>query len=122
MNAICIRCGTSKRAPWLVCRTCRLRPVGEDLVKSVYCSVGRFESADEQAEYRAALERHRETLRSGGSIAFDEGELDRLRRQSRLTAAVRARRVWGAVFRFFLPGIAFLGLLFGLVALLKHCH
>jgi len=47
-------------------------------------------------------------------------ELDRLRKQKHLVEAVPMSAVWGAVFRFFLPAVIFLAILWGLVILLEE--
>jgi hypothetical protein len=48
MKATCIKCGDPKKLPWQTCDKCGFVPEGEDLVKSVYCSVGRFTDNPEE--------------------------------------------------------------------------
>ena len=60
-----------------------------------------------------------EEIRQGRSTVYEESEMDRLRQQSNLVSTVSSRAVWGAVFRFFLPAIIFLALLYLVLVWLK---
>ncbi len=61
-----------------------------------------------------------ETIRNGGALTYDSHDLERLRKQYELIASVPRSAVWGALFRFFLPSILFLGGLFLILAVLKN--
>ena len=121
IKAICISCGTRKSAPWKKCSHCGLDPSTDEmaLVKSVYLSVGRFEDPDQQRRYSEELEHLGTSLRDGGVVEYDGGELHRLRKQKKALDGVPMSSVWGAVFRLFLPGIATVVLL--LVVFLERC-
>ncbi|WP_150131189.1 hypothetical protein [Sphingobium yanoikuyae] len=54
-RARCIRCGDEKFQPYHRCESCRFEPQNDDLVKSVYLSVWRYEDADKQAHWAEAL-------------------------------------------------------------------
>ena len=119
MNAICISCGTAKGAPWHKCRKCGLVPSGEVLVKSVYCSTGRFDGDEVRSEaYRDELCRMQKELRQGEEIEYDATDLKRLKEQGTLIDELATARVWGAVFRFFLPAIIFLAVIYTLLYIL----
>jgi type VI protein secretion system component VasF len=88
-------------------------------VRSVYLSTGRFESPHRRAVYRAELAKTRQQIEDGQAPRFDEEELERLRQQRRLVAAVPGRAVLGALVRLFLPALLFLGALNGLLWLVR---
>jgi hypothetical protein len=117
--ALCPRCGTSKKRAWAMCRNCGLDPADDEeaLVKSVYLSVGRFDDGDDRRRYREELDELGARIRAGESPAFDEAELERLRKQKRLVESVPASAVWGAVFRLFLPVIIVVAVLVIIVIL-----
>ncbi len=122
-DAICIRCGSRKRAPWRRCRRCGLDPSGdpEALVRSVYLSTARFDAPDDRRAWGAALDAVGARIEAGTPPEFDAGELRRLRAQRDAVRRAPASAVWGAVFRLFLPALVFLATLFGAVLLLRSC-
>ena len=83
-DAVCLRCGASKRMPQRRCSGCGWDPTEDPdtdaLVKSVYLSIGRFEKVEDQEAYRKILETTGEAIRSGEHPGFDEAEIERLRR------------------------------------------
>jgi hypothetical protein len=107
----------AKRQPWSTCRDCGFDPERreEDLVRSVYLSIGRFDEDDERKRYRTKLDEVGQAIRRGEQPAFDEAELERLRAQKAAVEAVPPSAAWNAVLWFFLPGI---GVLLVLVAML----
>ncbi len=120
-EAVCLRCGDKKPAPWRKCKRCRYDPRGDEdaLVKSVYLSVGRFTDPTEQGGYRVELDRLATGIERGEPPTFPKSELDRLRAQKELFDRVGLLPVWGAVFRLFLPAIGLLILLFGIAYVLR---
>lgn len=119
-QAVCIRCGAWKRWPPEKCRRCGFEPSDDvDLSKSLYLSKARFDDADERADLGPFLEEASATLRAGGTVQYDPAELQRLSERLSDFRSVSSRQVWGAVFRFFLPGILLLAALFGLLYLLR---
>src|SRR5688572_22094486 len=111
MKAICIRCGTSKEAPWLKCPECGFVPEGDDLVKSTYCSVWRFTDDPElENQYESELREMSSAVRAQKQVVFDEGELDRLRELVMFVES-GSPGVWIWFLRMFLPAIIFFGLL-----------
>ncbi len=120
-KAICLRCGGAKRRPWQTCRRCGFTPETdpEDLIKSVYLSVGRFDDADRSTVYEAELEALAGVIRAGQPLEFDPEELARLREQKRVVESIPMAAVWGAVFRFLLPGFALLAVLVLIALLLR---
>ena len=121
LEAVCIKCGAWKSAPFNSCPSCGFDPKKNehDFVKSVYLSLGRFEDETERVGYTSALQEYSQTLQSGGEISFDPVEIERLREQKRTFEAVPTKAAWLAILRFFLPGIIFLAFLIGLLVLLK---
>lgn len=118
-RAICISCGTSKRLPWKICRECKFDPSLHDidLVKSVYLSTGRYEEEEDKASYNFRLNQYAETIRNGGSIAFDAGELRRLEKQRKLVGSVSCLgilRMLGVLFANLLPKMLFWAVAIGL--------
>ena len=119
MKAICIKCGSAKTKPWHKCRKCGLVPSGDNLIKSVYCSTGRFDDDDDRSEaYIDQLLKMQKALRQGESIEYDQADLERLKEQEMLIDGLASAKVWGAVFRFFLPAILFLAVIYLLVFIL----
>jgi hypothetical protein len=120
IKAICIRCGTSKEAPWRKCRKCGLSPLGDDLAKSVYCSLGRFNNDEDQSAQESELKSLSTILKQGGTIDYNTTELERLKLQQTQVGSVSWTTIMFYLFRVFLPAILFLTLLFLLVAYLKR--
>lgn len=120
-EAVCIRCGARKSAPWRVCDRCGYDPTIDDdaLLKSVYLSAGRFSEPDKKKRYRSELDRIAVSIEQGKQPTFDEVELLRLKAQKALVGSVPTSVVWRAVLRFFLPAIGLLILLFGLAYLIR---
>lgn len=109
-EAICLRCGAAKSRPWQKCRRCGFSPEADQdcLVKSVYLSVARFDDSARAAEYEAVLDVVGKRIRAGHEPEFDLAELDRLAKQREVVESVPMSAVWGALFRFFLPGLGVL--------------
>jgi hypothetical protein len=91
----------------------------DDLVKSVYLSLGRIDDPERRKEYERELERVAEGIKNGEQPAFDSAELERLRKQKAIIESVPASSVWKAVLRFFLPGVGLLALLWVVVLALR---
>lgn len=122
-DAICIRCGEPKRTAYQRCGHCAFDPAqNEDaLVKSVYLSLGRYEDEDDRHRYREELALMGRALREGGDpIDYDLAELSRLLAQKRLLDSIPPSAAWGVLFRFFLPAVIFLGILWLVVYLLRR--
>lgn len=80
MKALCINCGSFKTNPWDECHECDFFPIGEDLVKSVYCSTGRFACDPVLGKaYEHELLKMARDIRAGIPVIFDRDELSRLR-------------------------------------------
>ena len=120
-EAICLRCGNQKRAPWEKCNRCGYDPSGDEeaLIRSVYLSVGRFAESERKATYRTELDRMGLVLERGEQLMFPEAELVRLRAEKKLFNSIPRSAVWGAVLRLFLPAIGLLLLLFVAAYLLR---
>jgi len=122
IKAICIRCGEHKQAAFDVCSRCGLDPSlnEEDMIKSAYLSLGRF-NRDEQRDYEGELLLMGRALRDGYEvIKYDSKELDRLRAQKHLVESVPSSAAWGALFRFFLPSIGLLIFLWVLLSVVRR--
>jgi hypothetical protein len=113
-NALCLKCGSGKRHPWRACRRCGFKPAphSEDLVRSVYLSIGRFSDPGEAEAYQKELDEVGERIRRGDAVTFRADELARLREERDALARVPMSAVWGAVFRLFAPVIALVALVF----------
>ena len=125
MLAICISCGNQKKSAFAVCRECQFDPAqNEDsLLKSVYLSEGRFEDELKRENYRDELNLIARAIREGGEdVDFDKNELERLRVQKESVGSVTNQMLAGALFRFLGPGLLFIGILFGLLFLLKRLN
>jgi hypothetical protein len=123
-KALCLRCGAAKATPWATCRRCKFNPEGDEdaLVKSVYLSEGRFEDPDEQERYRTELQHMAEELSAGHPIIFEPDELRRLLEQKRLVESIRPAAAFKALFKYFLPVILFVVVLWGLVFTVRYLH
>ena len=85
----------------------------------MYLSLGRYENDDDIRRYEGELVLMGRALREGDElIDYDPEELSRLRAQKQRVDSIPLTAVWGAVFRFFLPAIIFLGVLWFLIYLL----
>ncbi|HVU01153.1 MAG TPA: hypothetical protein VHE30_05350 [Polyangiaceae bacterium] len=120
-NAICIQCGSRKRAASHRCRNCGFQP-GDDeaLLRSVYLSIGRYEEPDAQERYAHELDEVGQQVRSGAPPEFDSTELNRLREQLRAVRSISWFAVLNTLLRIFFPAMLLLALLFGLVFALRH--
>ena len=120
-EAICLKCGAWKNAPYARCRICNFQPeVGsDDELKSVYLSLGRFRDARQRKAYFQELEMIATRLKRDGVIDIDSSEVERLRGERKLFRSVSYRQVWSAVFRTVLPGVLFLAALWGVIWLLR---
>jgi hypothetical protein len=94
-------------------------PKGDDLVKSVYCSVARFTHADEKAAYEIQLKVISATVKNGGEILYPEPEMEKLRAQLATVESVTWSGVLGFLLRLFAPAFLFLGLLYCLLYFLR---
>lgn len=122
ISSICISCGSFKKAPWRKCAECGLEPKGIDLIKSVYCSVGRFSDEAERREYQAVLEEMSSILKSGQEITFEADELDRLAKEQRMVENVTWPKLLMYLLKFFLPFILIIGPFLVLLVYLKSCR
>jgi len=117
-RSICIICGHEKKAPWQKCHECGFTPEDEvAFVKSVFLSTARFSDEDEadQERYAKELDVLGKRIQQGERITYDEKELDRLREERELYRSVPLSAVYGALFRFFLPGILLVAVLFAML-------
>lgn len=121
-RALCIRCGAHKKMPWKACPACGLDPSSDSemMVKSVYLSVGRFDEPEAHDKYEHELDEISAQLQSGAAISFDPAELQRLDEQRQMVESVTRGQVYGALFRFLLPGFAVAGGVWLLYFLLRY--
>jgi len=89
------------------------------MAKSVYLSLGRFGTRAEQSTYEYKLRELATEIRSGHEIAFDQVDMDRLRRQKIEVDSVSDAGVLRYLLRVFFPGLLFLLILAGVLIVLK---
>ncbi|MFM8572754.1 MAG: hypothetical protein ACKOAU_14265 [Pirellula sp.] len=120
MYAVCLKCGKSKDAPYKRCSECGFKPADDDsMAKSVYLSLGRFDTRAEQSTYEYELRELATEIRSGHETAFDQVDMDRLRRQKIEVDSVSDAGVLRYLLRVFFPGLLFLLILAGVLIVLK---
>ena len=118
--AVCLRCGTTKKVPYAQCDDCGFQPTDDDsLIKSVYLSLGRYDTPADQSKYDYELKRLASELSSGQEIEFDGEDLARLRRQKIEVDSVDDGSVLRYLLRVFFPGLLFLLVLTGVLIVLK---
>lgn len=101
-----------------MCGLCGFAPVGEDLVKSVYCSVGSFaDDPEEETKFEGEIGQISRDIQAGKEVHYDESELQRLREQQ-MDVETASKSAFVYLFRVFFPAIVFLAILYLLVALL----
>jgi len=122
MFAICLRCGATKELPYETCVGCGFQPTEEDesLLKSVYLSLGRYDTPDEQSRYALELVTLAEQLRRGEEIEFDGDDLRRLQKQKGEVEHLSYAGTTYLLFRIFFPGILLLLILIGVLVILKR--
>lgn len=122
MFAICLHCGTTKELPCETCLGCGFLPTDEDdsLLKSVYLSLGRYDTPNEQSGYALELVALAERLRRGEEIEYDGDDLRRLQKQKGEVEHVSYAGVAYLLFRIFIPGLLFLLVLVGVLLILKR--
>jgi hypothetical protein len=111
-DAICVKCGGPKRQAWSRCRRCAFDPSVDDenLVRSVYLSVGRFDDEVAADAYRRELDSIGAALQAGQTIAFHEDELVRLRAQKATLDSIPVSAVWMTILvKIVLPAVLFIG-------------
>jgi hypothetical protein len=120
-KAICVQCGIRKSAPWKKCRHCGYDPAKDEegLVQSVYLSLGRFEDPERQQQYANELDELATEIQRGARPAFDQVELERLVKQKAEFESIPPSAPWTALFRFFLPAIGLLAVLYAILFLLR---
>ncbi len=121
MFCICMKCGGEKTNPWQECVQCKFcpAPMSDDLVKSVYLSVGRFETFEEREKYKGDLKELGGQLSRGQSILFDEAEIDRLTEQMKLVEQTKVHDLVVVILKLLVPAILFLLVLWILYTFLK---
>lgn len=121
MFAICLRCGTGKELPYETCIGCGFQPTDEDesLLKSVYLSLGRYDTPEEQSRYKLELIALAEQIRRGEEIEFDGDGLRRLQMQKAELEHLSYAGVTKLLFRILFPGLLFLLVLIGVLVILK---
>lgn len=118
--AICLRCGETKDVPYEQCGRCGYQPTNDDsLVKSVYLSLGRYDTPAEQSKYEHELKQLAKQIREGHEIAFDSEDVIRLQKQKVEVESVSDLGVFRYLTRVFFPGLLFLLILFGVLIALK---
>jgi hypothetical protein len=118
--AICLRCGETKNAPYEQCGGCGYHPADdESLVKSVYLSVGRYDSPAEQSQYKYELKKLAKQIHEGNEIAFDSVDITRLQKQKIEVESVGDLGVLRYLAKVFFPGLLFLFILLGVLMALK---
>ena len=105
MTAICIKCGARKSNPYEKCPDCAFDPQHdrEDLVKSVYLSLGRFDSQIDKEKYDDQLSCYSARLRSGLSVEYDQAEIERLDMQLTEVEALDDKSILNYLLRVFFP-------------------
>ncbi|HVT88896.1 MAG TPA: hypothetical protein VHD56_08600 [Tepidisphaeraceae bacterium] len=115
LKAVCISCGTSKSAPWKTCTCCGFNPstTRNNLIKSIYLSDGRYigRKVEGTPDIQKELFIAQNILKSGQEIEYDEAKLLEIAKFANEFERVPPSAVWGAVFRSFAPGLAFLGIM-----------
>lgn len=120
MKSVCIKCGNIKSAPYKKCRKCNFLPRGVDLVKSVYCSTGRFpDDSDEVFKYESELDEISAKIKNGIDVGYDPAELQRLSKEEASVREIGWGKVLLVLFLIFRPIIIFLLVFYGLIAILK---
>jgi methylphosphotriester-DNA--protein-cysteine methyltransferase len=124
-QAVCIRCANRKAAGYRKCTRCGLDPRGEDLVKSVYLSVDRFEDGTDRKRYAKELDPVAVDLERGQQPFYIEAELARLRKQKATleqSDVSTSRMLYGLylIFRPAIIGFAILVCAYFLIRLVGH--
>jgi hypothetical protein len=118
--AICLQCGATKKEPYAQCDECGFQPTDdESLAKSVYLSLGRYDTPAEQSRYEYELKRLANELRSGREIEFDGEDLARLHAQKLDVESVDDATALRYLLRVVFPGLLFLLVLIGVLIMLR---
>lgn len=119
-HALCIKCGEEKAHPYDRCGCCKLTPATEEeKMKSIYLSEYRYSDGDQMEKWLEELESVARRLQRSEPFDYDSKELKRLAVVEAALKAVPASAAWKALFRFFLPGIILLTVLWGIIIFLK---
>jgi hypothetical protein len=119
-HAICFKCGEEKAHPYDRCGCCKLTPIKEEeKMKSLYLSEYRFSDGDRMEKWLEELESVTPRLQRSEPLDYDLEELKRMAVVDAELKAVPASAAWKALFRFFLPGIILLTVLWGIIIFLR---
>lgn len=121
LQALCIRCGAAKNAPWKTCAQCQYSPLGDDdaLMKSVFLSLHRCPDGKSMEEYQCELAEWSGRIARGEPIIIPPAERDRLLLEMQEVRAVQTIAPWLAVSRLFLPAAILLLALLAVFLVLK---
>ncbi len=89
------------------------------MVKSVYLSVGRYDTLDKQSQYASELRDLAKQIRDGREVAFDLEDLSQLANQKAMLESVSMAGALRYLARVLLPGILVLLLLIAVLIVLK---
>ena len=122
VTAVCIRCGVEKPSPYEKCDHCQLDPREDqdDLVKSVYMSSERFDSAAARRDYDNKLHIYAQRIGTGVNIDYDPREIERLRMQLAEVESIDDRSLMRYLWNAFFPGILFVVILVGILIVLRQ--
>lgn len=111
LKSVCIRCGSFKREPWGRCSKCDFTPDGDDLVKSVYCSTGRFSEDPERAcQYLEELKEISNLIKNNQEITYNQDEINRLKKERNISS-VSNIYIFRYLLKVFMPAIILLVIL-----------
>lgn len=122
-EAICLKCGEWKSAPYKKCKKCGFDPRKNEieLVKSVYLSLGRFPAeVAEEVDYHATLTKIRAQIKRGEAIIYEPGEIERLRQEFDAFKKTPVSAAWQAIIKLFMPAFVFVGILMLILLIIKY--
>lgn len=101
-KAICIRCGATKKSPFIACGECNFSPKDDRraMAQSLLLSTKYFDPDTDYSPTRKELDEASRRIRSGESIDWDESTLTELILQQELLD--EGEPSWGRVILFLL--------------------
>jgi hypothetical protein len=115
MKATCIKCGDPKKLPWHTAANADLWRRVRILVKSVYCSVGRFtDNPEEETGFEGEIDQISRDIQAGRKIHYDDRGLQRLREQQ-MDVETASKNAFVYLLRVFFPAIVLLAVMYVII-------
>jgi hypothetical protein len=118
MNAICFKCGASKKSVKATCDKCNFTPIGlDDIAKSFILSKSFEVNGKTIGKSESDLKNISAQIQAGREYNFDENELKYVKTQTKQFIDTTSSKLVIDAARWLLPPIIILGIVFWLLSI-----